>query len=157
MDCEKYRLWISRKADGELEIEETGLLDAHVASCPECEAYEKDIESLRALIQADEGSESSSDLTMRIVAAARAEGLIKPNGILLALKRLCAAAAIFAAVTVALFYSGSSGTVHADDREVHYEDLFQRTGPGDGDVLEALIKTDNPIEAIRIHSSSRRP
>jgi hypothetical protein len=97
------------------------------------------------------------DLTTRIVAAARAEGLVKPNGIVLALKRLCAAAALFAAVTVALFYSGSSGTIHADDREVHYEDLFQHSGPDDAEVLEALIKTDNPIEANRILSSSRRP
>ena len=157
MDCKKYRLWISRKADGELDGEEAGLLDAHVASCPDCAAYEKDIGTLRALIREEGGAAPPKNLTMRIVAAARAEGLVKPNGIVLALKRLCAAAAIFAAVTVVLFYSGSSGTIHADDREVHYEDLFQQAGPGDGEVLEALIKTDNPREALRIHSSSRRP
>ncbi len=41
--CERARAWVSRRLDGDLSEFEGALLDAHVASCAACSAFERDL------------------------------------------------------------------------------------------------------------------
>ena len=49
--CERVRAQISLRLDGELSELESRMLDAHVARCEECAAYEADVVSLTASLR----------------------------------------------------------------------------------------------------------
>ncbi|MHC4941792.1 MAG: anti-sigma factor family protein [Planctomycetota bacterium] len=159
MDCETYQIWINRQADQLLSEDEAKMLSTHLSTCASCRAFEQDLEKMRSLFTAEEIPPISPDLRDRVLSGARFELAARRRRMLWATaRRLCAAALILGALTVGLFYLDSSNSIQATDtnKEIHYEDLFQRGSIEDPELLEILLKTDNPREALRIYSEQRR-
>jgi predicted anti-sigma-YlaC factor YlaD len=158
MDCEKYKKWISQEIDQELEEKEAELLRKHLDTCSECTAFRDDLYTLRKFFAEDPAPSPSLDLEQRVVKAFRAnKNVLRNHEIWVFAKRMAAAALILVALTLGLFI-GSTATVQAVDpeSEIHYEDLFQRAPLDDEALLEALITSNNPREALRVYSGKRR-
>lgn len=158
MDCEKYKKWISREIDQELEEKEAELLRKHLNSCSECIDFRNDLYTLRQFFSEDPAPSPSPDLKERVVKAFRTnKNVLKNHEIWVFAKRMAAAALILMALTLGLFI-GNTATVQAVDpeSEIHYEDLFQRASLEDEALLEALITSNNPREALRVYYGKRR-
>jgi anti-sigma factor RsiW len=160
MDCEAYRIWINRQADQPLSGEEAKALEAHLSSCDACRAFSEDLEKMRALFSAEAVPPVPEGLRERVLSGARfVLAARRRRTAWVAVRRLCAAALILAALTVGFFSLDGSNAIQATDtnKQIHYEDLFQRGSVDDPELLEILLKTDNPREALRIYSEKRRP
>ncbi len=160
MDCETGKRMISRLVDDELGEKERELVERHVAACPACTAFREDLFKMRALFAADPIPSPSTDLDERVRAAARLELAARRRGVLsVVLRRMAVAAMALAAATIGLFVLNMEPIQAVDTgKEIHYEDLFQRALPGDREaVLEILLNTDNPREALRCFMAERRP
>ena len=159
MDCETYKLWISRWIDDELGGDETAELERHIAACSSCAAYREDLLKLRALFGAEEAPSPSPGLKRRVMAKARGELAVRRTGAALAiLRRMAVAAMLLTALTVGLFAVGNDPVQAVDaGKEIHYEDLFEQVKPGEEDLmLEVLSKTTHPREALRLYFERRR-
>ncbi|MFH1998146.1 MAG: zf-HC2 domain-containing protein [Planctomycetota bacterium] len=160
MDCQDYQKWISRWVDNELEDEQARMLDEHLAGCDVCRKYRRDLETMRSFFKNTDTPVPSHGLRDRVLAAAREEHAGRNTFMVWAqaAKRACAAALILAALTIGSFYIGGSGTLHAVDtnKEIHYEDLFQKGRLDSADMLEAMLKTSNPRKAMDTYCTERR-
>jgi anti-sigma factor RsiW len=159
MDCEAYKQWMSRHVDGMLTEEEGAQLDKHLGSCSSCARFRRDLESMRHIFQADPAPAAPAEMSDSLRRAARSELARQRSGRLISLtRRLSAAALLVAAVTAALFLATGTDEIQAGDEDVniHYEDIFQRAGSDDEKILEILMRTDNPGEALRIYKAEKR-
>lgn len=158
MDCETYRRLISLALDGELPPEAAENLAHHLETCPGCAAFRTDLHRLREIIAAEPILTLSPEATERIRRAAGpllAEG--RRGAFRLLFLKAAAAALLLLSVTVGLF-ALRMDTLQAVDpsKEIHYEDLFQRARRGEEGVLvEILLKTGGPREALELYSSRR--
>jgi predicted anti-sigma-YlaC factor YlaD len=146
--------------DEPLEKDEAKSLERHLASCSACRAFKDDLVRMRTFFAADETPEAPPDLRERIVAnVLPALSSQRRRLFWRGLSRLSAAALILAAVTAGFFILDGNNTMQATDanREIHYEDLFQRDAIQEREVLELLLKTGNPREALRVYSETRKP
>lgn len=159
MDCETCRRLISLELDGELSPEGKASLTKHVEACPECRGFRSDLERLRGLFAAEKKVRLPEAAAERIRQSARpilAER--RRSRFRLVFLKTAAAALLVLSVTVGLF-ALHTDTVQAVDpsREIHYEDLFRNVRKGDEKtIVEILLETDGPREALRLYSVRRR-
>jgi anti-sigma factor RsiW len=71
MNCAEMRPKISAYLDGELESAEQDAVAAHLAVCPACDAYLRDVRHIGRLLRQDEGCQLPEDMWRRIAAAAQ--------------------------------------------------------------------------------------
>jgi len=158
MLCKKFQLMIHRSLDKELGEADCRLLDDHLRRCGACRAFLEQEKKLKSAFH-PANVEPPEELRGRILASLRAEagqngsGLrtAEPNGVivLLLFRRAAAAALVFLAVSAGIFF-GRQAPLTAAGRggEVHYEDVFSRTEPGEA--LHILLTTTKPEDALRL-------
>ena len=117
--CDRTRLWLSLRLDGELSELESRLLGAHLVRCAACRAYEQGVQETTAALRA-----------APLVSAARPVSLPRARRRSVGALRIASAAAAFAAValTGVLTLSASSGRERflpgaAPVRDVEVSDL----------------------------------
>ncbi len=167
MECHEFHELIHRFVDNELGDGQSRVLRDHLAQCAGCAKLLEQYERLKDLSQ-PETVEPPPELRPRILKALRAESSAlraessalrakgpalraETNGValervILLFRRAAVAALLFVSTSAALFF-GQLGTLQADDKPAHYEDLFSISSPEDA--LEALIHTTTQKDAIR--------
>ncbi len=155
-ECHEFHELINRFLDNELGREQSRTLHDHLAQCAPCARRLEQYQTLSASLQ-PETVEPPAALRPRILNALRTESSTlrnrraETNGValdkvILLFRRAAVAALLFVAISATLFF-GQLGTLQADDRPVHYEDLFSISAPDDA--LEALIHTTTQKDALR--------
>jgi anti-sigma factor RsiW len=159
MWCKKFQLMIQRSLDGELGEVESRFLEEHLKGCRDCSRF---LDQARRLKDSFRPAivEPPPALRPRILARMKAEAAgrdtaeaagrraTEPNGVIVLFRRAAAAALVFLALSAGIFF-GRIGPLTADEREVHYEDLFTQREPGA--VFGLLIRTDGDLkEALRL-------
>jgi predicted anti-sigma-YlaC factor YlaD len=161
MDCEKFKEWISRRADGPLDEGEERALREHLAGCEECAAFRDDLARMKEFYAAWSAPRVPEGLRERVLQGGRLElARRRRRSLLSGAARLCAAALVMVAVTIGYFCLDGLEPAQATDtnREVHYADiLYQGGGKQDDALLEALLGTNNPREALHVYTEKRRP
>ena len=76
MNCEQYRQLISALVDKELNSEERGSLDKHLADCSACKQYAEQVRELERLTSEWEASTMPPDVEQAVLARTKA----KPRG-----------------------------------------------------------------------------
>jgi predicted anti-sigma-YlaC factor YlaD len=130
--CDQAREYVSLALDGELAEVERMRLDAHVDSCPECQAFQTDVEAVASRIRAAEPEQPAYPVVL-------------PRTRRLSVRSIQVGAA--AAAVVAIVAAGS---------------VFQVLGPRSASnqplrlSQNALFQTGDDVEAIR-HPTKQKP
>jgi predicted anti-sigma-YlaC factor YlaD len=77
MRCDDVQLALSARLDGEVETQPAALMDAHLAGCVACRAWLAGAERVTRAVRVQ--AVEVPDLTVRILAAAHADGLLRPK------------------------------------------------------------------------------
>lgn len=163
--CDGFLQLIHRSLDGELDRGEDRVLHDHLAQCAHCAGLLVQYRRLKDFSR-PVTVEPPPTLRPRLMEALRAEsaalrsesaalqnGAVLEN-VLFLFRRAAVAALVFVAISATLFFS-QTGTLQADDKPIHYEDLFSIGAPEEA--LEALIHTTTQKDALRRFCDSRFP
>lgn len=71
MNCERFRYWISLKADGRLDAPRLGDLSAHLQTCAPCRGFEDNLQKNKARLQALSQAPVNESFARELLEAAR--------------------------------------------------------------------------------------
>lgn len=152
-DCAEIRPKVSAYHDGELEPAQRELVAAHLANCPECSAYLRDLGQIGRLLRQDRACQLPEDMWGRIAAAAQ---VARPTKREWAGGWLARAAAVAAGFLLYMLGYGTlksslqpNGTAYAAEA-AHVEQVLQETGSvlaGKGPLREQIGLFENTPEA----------
>ena len=168
MKCRDFHKMIHRFLDGESGEEEKRKLEEHLESCKACARFLEDHRLLKSLFRPETVAPPET-LRPRILAALEAAGRDEEAGrregvslirdevrVIRLFRRAALAALLFLAVSAALFFGGPAPLIAENrDSEIHYEDLFSIAPPGA--LLDVLVRTRSPSEAMRLAAGDLSP
>jgi hypothetical protein len=124
--CDRAREWSSLEVDGELSAFELALLQAHVARCPDCEAFRAGIAGVTGLLLAAELERPSEPI--RMPSSARSRSRFRAQRVLAPIA--VAAVIVLAAISATSRLPGGSEPFRPDTQPA------QSGGPPNADLIE---------------------